>query len=82
MNKVSLFAGFDLGISHAQIAQTAHDLKNSMSVLLLAISSLKENSDQSPIPMSRRKALEDAVAQMNHLVDDMVELVKRSDKTI
>lgn len=72
----------EIGISRAQIAQTAHNLKNCMHVLLLAISSLKQNSDQPLIPTSRRKALENAVAEMNQLVDEIVELVQRSDKTI
>lgn len=71
----------EIGISHAQIPRIVHDLKNCMSVLLLVISTLKENSDQSPISISRRKAIEDAVAEMNHLVNEMVGLVEHSDKT-
>jgi hypothetical protein len=72
----------EIGICRAQIARTAHDLKNCMSVLLLAISSLKDNGNQPGIPMGRRQALEDLVAEMNHLVDEMVGLVERPDKTI
>jgi hypothetical protein len=72
----------EIGISRAQIARAAHDLKNRMSVLLLAISSLKDNGNQPAMPMGRRLALENLVAEMNHLVDEMVGLVERSDKTI
>jgi hypothetical protein len=71
----------EMGSSHAQISRIVHDLKNCMSVLLLVISSLKENTDQSTIAVSRRKAIEDAVAEMNHLVNEMAGLVERSDKT-
>jgi hypothetical protein len=69
----------EIGISQAQIPRIAHDLKNCMSVLLLAISSLKENSGL--ISTSRRKALEDVISEMNYLVNEMVRLVEHSDKT-
>jgi hypothetical protein len=69
----------EIGVSDAQISRIVHDLKSSMSVLLLVISSLKENSDQSPISISR---IEDAVAEINHLVNEMIGLVERRDKTI
>jgi hypothetical protein len=72
----------EMGIHHAQIPRIVHDLKNCMSVLLLAVSSPKENSDQSPISMSRRKALEDTITEMNRLVDEMAGLVEGNDKTI
>jgi hypothetical protein len=71
----------EIAISQAQIPRLAHDLKNCMSVLLLAISSLKENSGLSPISTSRRKALEDVISEMNYLVNEMVRLVEHSDKT-
>jgi signal transduction histidine kinase len=69
----------EIGVSDAQISRIVHELKSSMSVLLLVISSLKENSDQSPIFISR---IEDAVAEINHLVNEMIGLVERRDKTI
>jgi hypothetical protein len=47
-----------------------------MSVLLLAITSLKDNVDQPLISLSRRRVLEDVVGEMNHLVDEMVRLVE------
>jgi hypothetical protein len=72
----------EIGVSDAQISRIVHDLKSSMSVLLLVVSSLKENGDQSPISISRRKAIEDAVAEINHLVNEMIGLVECRDKTI
>lgn len=45
-----------------------------MSVLLLAITSLKDNGDQSVISASRAQALENVVHQMEQLVDEIVGL--------
>ena len=71
----------ETGISHGQIPRIVHDLKNCLSVLLLVISTLKVNSDQSFIANSGRKTIEDAVVEINHLVNEMVALIERSDKT-
>jgi K+-sensing histidine kinase KdpD len=56
----------------SQIERIAHDLKNCMSVLLLAITSLKDN--QPLISESRKRALENVVEEMSRLVDEMVRL--------
>jgi hypothetical protein len=66
----------ETGICCSQTERIAHDLKNCMSVLLLAITSLKGNVDQPLISLSRRRVLEDVVGEMNHLVDEMVRLVE------
>ena len=52
-----------------------------MSVLLLAITSLKDNVDQPLISMSRGQVLEDVVGEMNRLVDEMVRSVESSGNT-
>jgi vacuolar-type H+-ATPase subunit D/Vma8 len=59
-----------------QTKRAAHDLRNCMSVLLLAITSMKDNGDQSVIPASRAQALEKVVHDMERLVDEMVELAE------
>lgn len=59
-------------IYRSQTERIAHDLKNCMSVLLLAISSLQDN--QPLISESRKRVLEDVVEEMNRLVDEMVRL--------
>jgi K+-sensing histidine kinase KdpD len=56
----------------SQTERIAHDLKNCMSVLLLAITSLKDN--QPLISESRKRVLENVVEEMNRLVDEMVRL--------
>ena len=56
----------------SQTERIAHDLKNCMSVLLLAITSLKDN--QPLISESRKRVLEHVVEEMNDLVDEMVRL--------
>jgi triphosphoribosyl-dephospho-CoA synthetase len=56
----------------SQTERVAHDLKNCMSVLLLAITSLKDN--QPLISASRKRVLENVVEEMNRLVDEMVRL--------
>ena len=66
----------ETGICCSQTERIAHDLKNCMSVLLLATTSLKGNVDQPLISPSRRRVLEDVVGEMNHLVDEMVRLVE------
>jgi hypothetical protein len=66
----------ETGICCSQTERIAHDLKNCMSVLLLAITSLKDNVDQPLISLSRRRVLEDVVGEMNRLVDEMVRLVE------
>jgi hypothetical protein len=70
----------ETGIRCSQTERIAHDLKNCMSVLLLAITSLKDNVDQPLISASRRRVLEDVIGEMNRLVDQMVELVERQVK--
>jgi hypothetical protein len=70
----------ETGICCSQTERIAHDLKNCMSVLLLAITSLKDNGNQSLISTSRRQVLEDVVEEMNRLVDQMVGLVERQVK--
>ena len=71
----------ETSIRCSQTERIAHDLKNCMSVLLLAITSLKDNGNQSLISTSRRRAaLENVVEEMNRLVDEMVGLVKRQEK--
>jgi len=47
-----------------------------MSVLLLAITSMKDNADQSVISASRAQALEKVVHEMERLVDEMVDLAE------
>jgi|GEM_PF-1360398 len=58
-------------------ARIAHDLKNCMSVLLLAITSLKGNMDQVLISPPLRRVLEDVVGEMTRLVDEMIRVVER-----
>src|SRR5437016_1626041 len=62
----------ETGMCCSQTERIAHDLKNCMSVLLLAITSLKDNTDQPLISVSRRRDLENVVEEMNCLVDEMV----------
>jgi hypothetical protein len=64
--------GQEVGTCRYQIELVAHDLKNSMSVLLLVIGSLKDN--QPLITESRKRLLEHVLEEMNRLVDDMVRL--------
>jgi hypothetical protein len=71
----------ETGICCSQTERIAHDLKNCMSVLLLAITSLKANMDQPLISMPRRRVLEDVVGEMNRLVDEMVRSVESSGNT-
>ena len=61
----------------SQTKRVAHDLKNCMSVLLLAITSLPDNGDQSAIPAARAQLLENVVQEMQGLVDEMVELAEQ-----
>ena len=63
--------------SCSETERIAHDLKNCMSVLLLAITSLKGNMDQALISPSRRRVLEDVVGEMTRLVDEMIRVVER-----
>jgi hypothetical protein len=67
----------ETGICCSETERIAHDLKNCMSVLLLAITSLKDNMDQPFISLSRRRVLENVVEEMNRLVDEMVVLAGR-----
>jgi hypothetical protein len=60
-----------------QTKRIAHDLNNCMAVLLLAVTSLKDNGDQSVIPAARVQLLENVVQQMQRLVDQMIELAER-----
>jgi hypothetical protein len=71
----------ETGICCSQTERIAHDLKNCMSVLLLAITSLKDNMDQPLISMPRRRVLEDVVGEMNRLVEEMVRSVESSRNT-
>jgi hypothetical protein len=67
----------EIGDCCSETERIAHELKNCMSVLLLAITGLKDNLDQSLIPVSRRQVLADVVAEMNRLVDEIVVLSNR-----
>ena len=67
----------ETGNCSSETARIAHDLKNCMSVLLLAITSLKGNMDQALISPPRRRLLEDVVGEMTRLVDEMIRLVER-----
>lgn len=67
----------ETGTCCSETERIAHDLKNCMSVLLLAITSLKGNVDQALISPPRRRVLEDVVGEMTRLVDEMVRLVQR-----
>ena len=58
----------------SQTERIAHDLRNCMSVLLLVITSLKDN--QALISEPRKRALENIVEEMNHLVDELIRLVE------
>jgi len=62
----------ETGMCCSQTERIAHDLKNCMSVLLLAITSLKDNMDQPFISVSRRRVLENVVEEMNRLVEMVV----------
>ena len=58
-----------------QTERIAHDLKNCMSVILLAMNSIKDNQ---PLMLeSRKRVLEHVVEEMNRLVDEMVTLAGR-----
>jgi len=71
----------ETGSRCSQTKRAAHDLRNCMSVLLLAITSLKDNGNQSVIPASRAQALENVVHEMERLVDEMVGLAEtKTDK--
>jgi len=59
----------------SQTERIAHDLRNCMSVLLLTITSLKDN--QALISESHKRVLENVVEEMNRLVDEMVRLAGR-----
>jgi hypothetical protein len=72
----------EIDVCRAQIERTAHDLKNCMSVLLLAISSFKDNGNQPAGPIGCRQALEELVTELNRLVDEMVGLAERATRTI
>ena len=61
----------------SETERIAHDLKNCMSVLLLAITSLKGNMDQALISPPLRRVLEDVVGEMTRLVDEMIGVVER-----
>jgi hypothetical protein len=67
----------EIGDRCSQTERIAHELKNCMSVLLLAITGLKDNVDQSLISVSRRQVLADVVAEMSRLVDEIVVLSNR-----
>jgi hypothetical protein len=67
----------ETGNCSSETARIAHDLKNCMSVLLLAITSLKGNMDQALISPPRRRVLEDVVGEMTRLVDEMIRVVER-----
>ena len=71
----------ETGICCSETERIAHDLKNCMSVLLLAITNLKGNVDQALISPSRRRVLEDVVGEMNRLVDEMVRSVESQGNT-
>ena len=58
-------------------AQIAHELKNCMSMLILAVASLESHSsDPSVVFQSRRKTFERAVFEMDRLVDELVRLIQ------
>jgi len=67
----------ETGICCSETERIAHDLKNCMSVLLLAITSLKDNMDQPFMSLSRRRVLENVVEEIHRLVDEMVLLAGR-----
>jgi len=67
------------GNCSSETARIAHDLKNCMSVLLLAIASLKGNMDQALISPPLRRVLEDVVREMTRLVDEMIRMVERQE---
>ena len=72
----------EIDIFRVQIGRAAHDLKNCMSVLLLAISSLKDNGNQLAVSLGRRQGSEDLVTEITRLVDEMVRLTEHNAKTI
>jgi signal transduction histidine kinase len=61
---------------HAQ--ELAHDVKNCMSTLLLALATLERDGDQWKITARGRQALEDIVFEMDRLIDEMLEMTKNS----
>ena len=65
----------ETGIYRSETERIAHDLKNCISVLLLAITSLKDN--QRLVPASPNHALEKVVVEMDRLVDELVTLAGR-----
>jgi vacuolar-type H+-ATPase subunit D/Vma8 len=57
-------------------ARIAHELKNCMSVLVLAFASLDSPpSDSSFAAQPRKEMFDKALSEMNRLVDELVELV-------
>lgn len=62
-------------IYRSETERIAHDLKNCISVLLLAITSLKDN--QPLISASPNPALEKVVVEMDRLVNELVTLAGR-----
>jgi signal transduction histidine kinase len=58
-------------------ARIAHELKNCMSMLILAVADLEtRSSDPSAVFQSRRETFEKAVFEINTLVDELVQLVQ------
>ena len=66
----------ETGIRCSQTQRIAHDLRNCMSILLLAITSMKDHMDPAFMTAPRRRILEDVVGEMSRLVDEMVELME------
>ena len=58
-------------------ARIAHELKNCMSMLILAVADLEtRSSDPAAVFQSRREIFEKAVFEINTLVDELVQLVQ------
>jgi hypothetical protein len=57
-------------VSSARAVRLAHDLKNCMSVMLFGVASLEASGSR-----THKKLLEDAIAEMDRLVDDIVQIV-------
>ena len=57
-------------------ARIAHELKNCMTVLVLAVASFDRRADASVIAEPRRETFERALFEMNRLVDELVGLVQ------
>jgi len=57
-----------------------HEVRNCMSILFLALTTLERDGEQWKLSERKRQALEDVVLEVNRMINEMLELTK--DRTI